>query len=758
MNNPLLSETSNIVWIVAAAALVFVMQVGFCLLESGMVRSKNSINVAVKNLADFLLSGAVFWLVGFSLMFGTSMRGLLGSGEYLLYSGTNPGLLAFFLFQLTFCGTSCTIVSGSIAERSRFSAYLVAVVVMAALIYPVFGHWVWGGLLTGNPGWLERMGFIDFSGSTAVHSMGAWVALAMVLLIGPRHGMFEKNKPPIHGHNMILAVTGTLVLWLGWFGFNGGNTLQVSDLVAVILVNTNMAAIFGGLTGITLSYLLYKYVRVDYVINGIVAGLVAITASCHLATPLGSVMVGCLGALACVLGIRLLKKYRIDDAIGAIPAHGFAGAAGTLLLPFLSSADQWVLGHSLLQQFGVQLLGVVVGFIWAFGIGGAVLFVLNKLFPFRVPLEDEIAGLNTSEHMANTELIDLLRSMDAQVQSGNFEQDVNVEPHTEVGQIARHYNEVLDRFRSDHGALERSHQELQRFNQLMMGREKRISELKRDIDVLLVKMGAEPRFEGRSPDLKEQISRVESAEEVKRIALSLIEDTKESARAKNAFHANVSHELRTPLNGILGVSELCFDTNLTTEQKEHLEIINSSAHVLSKLVDDILDFSMIEAREVKTKRLKFSIAELCDRVVHTYVSKASMKGLKLAFFISPVIEDLRHGDAHLLTQILDHLLSNAVKFTSSGEINLNVCKGQKEDFLLFTVRDTGIGIPESMKHVIFDPFSQADDSSTKNYGGMGLGLAISSHYVSLLDGKLEVESEEGKGSQFFFSARLSCGH
>ena len=443
-------ETANIVWMMTASALILLMQAGFCQLESGLVRAKNSINVALKNLVDFCVSGAIFWLIGFGLMFGASQSGWIGTSLFAFGQDASPWLLAFFLFQLVFCGTATTIISGAVAERMRFVAYVLMCLLVAGVIYPVYGHWAWGGAAgTGNEGWLAAEGFIDFAGSSVVHAVGGFVALASIIVIGPRLGRFSKKRPPIHGHNLVLATVGVLTLWFGWFGFNAGSTLEMNDSIPLILVNTNLAAIWGGIAGLVAGWWIERRPVVSHALNGVVAGLVAITASCHLMSPLNASLVGAIAAIVCVGGAYLLEWLRIDDAIGAVSAHGFAGVWGILAVALLGNPDAFGTGLSRSEQFLVQLKGISVCIAWSFGAGYLGLQILALRIRLRVTPRQEVRGLNISEHAASTELIDLLLGMERQSRSADFSRRVRVDAHTEVGQIAAEYNKVLDRVNSE---------------------------------------------------------------------------------------------------------------------------------------------------------------------------------------------------------------------------------------------------------------------------------------------------------------------
>jgi ammonium transporter len=451
-------ETLDIAWLLLCAALVLFMQAGFTALESGLVRSKNSINVAIKNFANFLVAASLFWLFGFGLIFGYDEGGLVGWSSFL-FDSDSAFLAAFFLFQLGFIGTATTLMSGAVAERMRFGGYLVLATFVAAVTYPMFAHWAWGdaGLTdqsTGSDGWLRELGFVDFAGSTVVHSAGGWVALAAIIILGPRIGRFGPGALPIRGHDLPVTTLGVFVLWVGWYGFNGGSTFALTDDVPAVILNTTLAAAFGGLVGLSLTYVLDRRPDVVAIMNGSLAGLVGITASAHLMSSWKAAVVGGVAAVVMQLATLALERLRIDDAVGAVPVHLGAGIWGTLAVALLGDVDSFPEASGRLEQLGIQLVGIGVCFVWAFGLGFVVLSLINRRFPFRIDEAGELAGLNIAEHGASTELADLLSDMDEHRRRGDFERPVRVEPHTEVGQIAAEYNRVL-------AAVERRSESLQ---------------------------------------------------------------------------------------------------------------------------------------------------------------------------------------------------------------------------------------------------------------------------------------------------------
>jgi Amt family ammonium transporter len=427
------------------------MQVGFSCLESGLVRTKNSINVAAKNFADFCLSSALFWLFGFALMFGVTYGGIFGTSGFFFGDAATPWLLAFFIFLMGFCGTTTTIVSGAVAERMRFGGYLVVATILSGLIYPLVGHWVWGSAAGAKPGgWLEQMGFIDFAGSTVVHSVGGWMSLAAIIIIGPRIGRFGKDRMPIQGHDIPFVTLGVFLLWFGWFGFNGGSTLGLTPDVPMIILNTSISGAFGGLDALALAWRLSGQPDVTMIMNGSLAGLVGITASANIMTTAAAVAIGSIAAVFMYGVTILLERFELDDVVGAVPVHLAAGIWDTLAVAIFSDLQTWASELGRWDQFVVQAIGVGATFVWAFGVDFILLWLINRRFPLRIDPRGERIGLNVAEHGASTEILDLLNAMDNQRQANDFSQPVTVEPHTEIGQIAQQYNNVLADINDEH--------------------------------------------------------------------------------------------------------------------------------------------------------------------------------------------------------------------------------------------------------------------------------------------------------------------
>ena len=398
----IVQENIDFLWIILCCALVFEMQAGFLLLESGLTRRKNSINVAVKNLADFCLTTIVFWAVGFALMFGASRGGWFGDTGFLIdFSGSEQMFGAFFLFQVMFCGAAVTIMSGAAAERMHFSSYLIVTVIVSALVYPVFGHWAWAGLNEGAAhGWLNGMGFVDFAGSSVVHSVGGWTSLAVLLIIGPRSGRFAADGTPrrLRPSNLPLATLGAVVLFIGWLGFNGGSTLALNGQVSNILINTVIAGSAGAISAGVLGQAVQNRLNVTQFMNGCLGGLVAVTANCFAVTTPVAALIGLVGGMIVIIVEELLEHYKIDDAVGAIPVHLAAGIWGTLAVGLYGDLEILGTGLTRIEQIGVQLLGIAACGVWTFGTMYVLLVVVNRFYPLRVPVEYEVLGLNISEH------------------------------------------------------------------------------------------------------------------------------------------------------------------------------------------------------------------------------------------------------------------------------------------------------------------------------------------------------------------------
>ncbi|QDU94973.1 ammonium transporter [Lignipirellula cremea] len=400
---------ADTLWTCLAAFLVFFMQAGFALVECGFTRAKNACNIIMKNAMDFSLGTMLFWFVGFGFMFGTT-NGWIGTSNFF-YEGVSGFDWAFLLFQTVFCATAATIVSGAMAERTKFTSYLIYTVAITVFVYPIYGGWAWGSLVgdTGA-GWLEGggapiawtgKGFIDFAGSTVVHSIGGWCALAGAIVIGPRIGKYSKDGKvnPIPGHNIPLAALGVFILWLGWFGFNPGSTTAIGEgSFAKVAVATNLAAAAGAISAMITSWIAFKKPDPSFTLNGALAGLVAITAGCaNLEMPMAT-LTGLIGGVLVVLAVVFFDRLKIDDPVGAISVHGVCGLWGTLAVGLFMPVDGLLMGGGAMQ-FMAQVVGAGAAFLWAFPVS-LVIFLALKFSPLglRVSAEEEVEGLDITEH------------------------------------------------------------------------------------------------------------------------------------------------------------------------------------------------------------------------------------------------------------------------------------------------------------------------------------------------------------------------
>lgn len=397
-------SSANTIWVLLAAILVFFMQAGFAMVETGFTRAKNAGNIIMKNLMDFCLGTVLFWLIGFGLMFAGDnpiIGGLdpMVRGDYLAVTPDGVPVMVFLIFQIVFCATSATIVSGAMAERTKFSSYCIYSIVLSAIVYPISGHWIWGG------GWLAEMGFHDFAGSTAVHMVGGVAALIGAKILGPRIGKYDKdgNSKAIQGHSLTLGALGIFILWFGWFGFNGGSTVAASGddtllSLGSIFITTNLAAAAATITVMIITWIRYKKPDVSMTLNGSLAGLVGITAGTDAVTPIGSAIIGIVSGIVVVYGIEFIdKKLKIDDPVGAVGVHGLCGAVGTIMVGLLA-VDGGLFyggGPSLLIT---QIVGVIVVMLWVTITMSITFTIIKNTIGLRVSEEEELEGLDVHEH------------------------------------------------------------------------------------------------------------------------------------------------------------------------------------------------------------------------------------------------------------------------------------------------------------------------------------------------------------------------
>lgn len=381
-------------WVLIAAAMVFLMQAGFAMVETGFTRAKNAGNIIMKNLMDFAVGSIIFWVIGYNVMYGESVLGLFGKPE-LFFEQDFTALI----FQTVFCATAATIVSGAMAERTKFASYLVYSFFISLLIYPVSGHWIWGG------GWLSELGFHDFAGSTAVHSVGGWAALVGAAILGPRIGKYSKDgkSHAIPGHSITLGALGVFILWFGWFGFNPGSQLAMgstADATAVsrIFVTTNLAAAAAAIVSMAVSWIRYKKPDVSMTLNGALAGLVAITAGCDVVSPMGAFLIGSLAGVLIIFSIEFIDKVlKIDDPVGASSVHGVCGAFGTLAVGLFATDGGLFYGGGF-KMLGTQAIGVLAVAFWVVLTATLVFKAVDMVIGLRVSAKEEHVGLDLEEH------------------------------------------------------------------------------------------------------------------------------------------------------------------------------------------------------------------------------------------------------------------------------------------------------------------------------------------------------------------------
>ncbi len=396
-----INDAVDMIWIITASSLVFFMQAGFTMVEIGLTRAKNSGNVIMKNLMDFSAGCIFFWMIGWAVMYGTSRYGLFGSDQFFL-SGAGIHAYRDWIFQAVFAATAATIVSGAMAERTKFNAYLIYTVFISAVIYPVSGHWIWN-----SGGWLKGLGFYDFAGSTVVHSAGGWAALTGAFILGARKGKYVRTEEgiivkAIPGHNLPMVALGVFILWFGWFGFNAGSTMSGSDpRIGLITVTTVLSGAAGAVAAMSTAWILFGKPDTSITLNGVLAGLVAITAGCSAMSPASALAAGLVSGILVVLAIEFIdKRLHIDDPAGAVSVHGVSGLWGTLAVGLFADTPEikGLFFGGGFHQLAVQAVGALSVFIWVTAASSILFLAIKHTVGLRVREKEELMGLDVEEH------------------------------------------------------------------------------------------------------------------------------------------------------------------------------------------------------------------------------------------------------------------------------------------------------------------------------------------------------------------------
>ena len=714
MTTPLHSQL-DVIWTLLCGMLVFMMQAGFMCLESGFVRQKNTINVAIKNVTDFLISSVAFFIVGFALMFGKGYHGLIGTDGFFLTNyitrDKDCWIYTFWFFQVVFCGVAATIVSGGVAERMRFSGYMWISLIISVFIYPIFGHWAWGGAydLAPEKGWLAAMGYRDFAGSSVVHMVGGTCTLAALLVLGPRKGRYHPNGSTntIYGCNLPMSALGLFLLWVGWFGFNAGSTMAVNNKIAMIIINTNLAACTGSLAYLFITWFRTGKPHVESIINGALGGLVAITASCAYVTPLSSLFIGLLGGLAVNVVTRLLDRFQIDDAVGAVPVHLGAGMVGILCVGIFVQ-EPYLINGSRIQQLGVQTLGMVTCFVFVFSVAWFAIKIIDRYVTrLRVASEEETQGLNLSEHGARTLWMDLTEDILRINKSDDLTLRATIEMETTEGIVAEEFNRLMGNLEAKEKALSSANAKL-----LMLNRE-------------------------------------------------LMEKNEEN----EAFVYSTSHDLRSPLINITGFSNeiaraktsmasIITDVALSSSEKEKklmqieagieesLMFIDKATSRMNTLIEGILKLS--RAGKVEYELNENALSVIVQNIIDAMKAIITEKRVHVTVQPLPIV----YGDRAAIEQIFANLIGNALNYldpTRPGTIEVGQINHDEQHETIY-VKDNGLGIPAIAQANLFQLFQRfAPDWAV----GEGIGLAIVRKAVARHGGKIWVDSQEGVGSTFF---------
>jgi Amt family ammonium transporter len=711
--------------VLIASILVFAMQAGFMCLEAGLVRQKNSINVAIKNLSDFLISSLAFFCIGFAFMFGTSQGGLIGTDGFFLSKyiaqDTEGWIFPFWFFQAVFCGTATTIVAGGIAERVRYRSYLWVSLTVSMIIYPIFGHWVWGGGYDLSPtqGWLAAIGYKDFAGSSVVHMLGGTATLACLLIVGPRKGRYRPDGSvvPIWGSDLPQATLGVFLLWIGWYGFNGGSALAMNATVVPIVVNTTLAASTGSLATMAFTFLRHGKPEVEVVLNGVLGGLVAITASCAWVSPLSALAIGMLGGLVVPIVEAMLHRFQIDDAVGAIPVHLGAGVVGILSVALFAD-ETFLVNGSRWQQLGVQAIGAAACFAFTFVVEYLLLWGFDRFVtPLRVTPEEEEMGLNLSEHGARTLWSDLSSDIADIRQTQDLTGRVRVEPETEAGAVGQTFNDLMETLHIQHAEVTQKKSELENANTQLFDLNRKLLQKEKENEMFVY---------GVSHDLRSPL-------------VNIVGFSKEVALSGGSLRGLIEQSSLSPMEKKRGVDLI--DDGIEAS----LRFIHDAVARMSRMTDGLLRLSRIGSVEYQSREI--DVDALVSQIVRAMRETFKERGATVQIDPLPRL----WGDPNAVEQLFSNLISNAVNYLDpsarTGQVEVG-CRSPSDPeegkkFHHLYVKDNGLGIPESSKSRLFRIFQRFHPDRA---AGTGLGLLIVQRIVERHNGAVRIDSTEGVGT------------
>lgn len=691
------SAGASVIWVMVCSVLIALMQAGFLCLETGLCRSKNSINIAIKNFSDLAISVVTFSLFGASLMYGPTVGGIFGFGEMDGASGSLP-IPVFLTFQLLFCATAATIMSGASVERMRFCAYLAAATIMIVLIYPVFGHWVWA-----EEGWLNRLGARDFAGATVVHSIGGWAALALAIALGPRLGRFSATFGQ-RAQSLPLAALGCLLLWVGWLGFNGGSTLELNATVPSVLQNT----LLGGAAAvvIVLAFLLSVPGRSAdpvQILNGGIAGLVAVTASADVVSTWVAVLIGGTAGLCCLGASRLLERLEIDDGIGVTAAHLAPGILGSLAVPFVATPEMISAAGGFAGLLAAQATMVVAAGIWAFAVMFGSIKLIGVFWPIRVSKEDELRGLDQVEHGMVSELAMARRELKAQLHRTLVQDGPELDPNSECGSVVQVVSEAVSQFHVKQDQWLARIAQLETANGLLKTRTT-------DLESALVDAGGAlrtsmNRFKNSAAAFQDQIEAVECREDGRKKVLDYVALT---ASACARLISNMAEEAH---------SAVTVDVS-----KGSLQRVTRISQLLASDLDDLVQLCILADDD---DPLTMKACAVNDTIVATLreVSKGRKKRT-----MDLITVDAGDDLPNLVTnqgafgEVFRGLLEEALTRCSSKKIRIGV--SSDPEGLHLVVNDAGPALDEREIAILLDPIeSMANGRMPRGRISCRLGLA-----------------------------------